>query len=522
MPVTPPARDSLLPHANCYAVPGIPGLLAGEYPGAPDRETALAKLRTFAAAGIGAFIDLTDEQDGLRNYAGLLAEVWPDAATRPLHFHHPVPDLDVPAHPGRMRAILDTIDTVLAQGQRAYVHCWGGVGRTGTVVGCALVRRGLEGGAALAQVQASFAATPKGRHTGRTSPEMPAQERYVLTWWRHERRREPAMRPAPRARPAAPGTGPLAGLVHSLRLGDPVVHRGLAMVPLFGDLPRGADYLTFGEALRAGTCRVTEVSEGGSVPQLLVANTGARPVFLLDGEELVGAKQNRIVNLSILVPAARDLPIPVSCVERGRWHYRSREFAESPRTMYPSARAAKMAQVSASFERGERHADQGAVWDEIAAKAARMAAHSETAAMSEIFARHEGTIEEYVAPFAAWPGQVGAVFVLGGRAVGLDLFDAPATLATYLPKLVRGHALDALDASMGRASGTRSSSDAVAGAEAQHVLEALAGSGAQAYPAVGIGHDLRIRGEEIEGAALQVDGTFVHVGAFAVGRARRR
>jgi hypothetical protein len=339
--------------------------------------------------------------------------------------------------------------------------------------------------------------------------------------------REPAVQAAQRAPAihAAPGErpdGPLAGLLHALRLGDPVVHRGLAVVPLFGDLPRGPDYQTFGEALRAGTCRVTEVSEGGSVPQLLVANTGARPVFLLDGEELIGAKQNRIVNLSILVPAARDLPIPVSCVEQGRWHYRSREFAESPRTMYPSARAAKMAQVSASFERGGRHADQGAVWDEIAAKAARMAASSETSAMSEIFARHEGTIEEYVAPFAALPGQVGAVFVLGGRAVGLDLFDAPATLAAYLPKLVRGHALDALDASMGGAGATRPASGAVAVAEAQHVLEALAGCGAQAYPAVGLGQDLRLRGETIEGAALQVDGTFVHLGAFATGRPRRR
>jgi hypothetical protein len=258
---------------------------------------------------------------------------------------------------------------------------------------------------------------------------------------------------------------------------------------------------------------VTEVSEGGSVPQLLVANAGVRPVFLLDGEELVGAKQNRIVNLSILVPAARDLPIPVSCVEQGRWHYRSREFAESPRTMYPSARAAKTAQVSASFEHGGRHADQGAVWDEIASKAERMAARSETSAMSELFERHAETIEDYVQPFAARPGQVGALFALGGRAVGLDLFDAPATLATYLPKLVRGHALDALDLGRGRADA--SSADGAL-AEAERFLAALAGCGAQAYAATGLGQDVRLRGEGMAGAALQVDGAFVHVGAFVV------
>ena len=514
MPGISATSASLHPHANCYAVPGMPNLTAGEYPGARDRNDALAKLDSFKAAGISAFIDLTEDREGLRPYAALIPEVWTDPATRPLHFRLPIRDLGVPSHPERMRAILETIDTLLAQGHRAYLHCWGGVGRTGTVVGCGLVRHGLEGDAALERVQTLFAGTPKGRRTGRPSPETPEQEQYVRSWVRYERRRAEPVR-------LAEGGGPLRELVGRLRLGDPVVHRGLAMVPLLADLPRGVEYVTFGEAVRAGTCRLTEVSEGGSVPQLMLVNSGALPVFLLDGEELLGAKQNRIVNLTILAPAMRDLAIPVSCVEMGRWQYRSREFEESPRTMYPSARAAKMAQVSGSLARGERDADQPAVWSEISAKAQRMSADSETSAMSDIFVRHGETIEEYVEPFAVQDGQVGAVFVLGRQAVGLDLFDRPATLRAYLPKLVRGYALDALDAELGQGRGMQ----AVGGESvelAERFLGALAGCGAQAYPAVGLGQDLRISGHGITGAALQVEEAFVHLGAFEVGQRRHR
>ena len=289
----------------------------------------------------------------------------------------------------------------------------------------------------------------------------------------------------------------------------------------FTDLPRRVEYLTFGEAVRAGTCRLTEASEGGTVPQLLLVNSGALPVLLLDGEELLGAKQNRIVNLTILAPAQRDLAIPVSCVEMGRWQYRSREFAESPRTMYPSARAAKMAQVSEAIERGERHADQGAVWGEIAAKAERMAVRSDTSAMSDIFERHGETIEDYARPFEAhrrtrWARCSSSA----GRPWASTYSMRRRPCAPYLPKLLRGYALDALDAERGRPDRAVWADGGKSVALAERFLGALAGCRAQSYPAVGLGQDLRILGDGITGAALEVEGALVHLGAFAVGQRR--
>src|SRR5262249_41308384 len=86
-------------------------------------------------------------------------------------------------------------------------------------------------------------------------------------------------------------------------------------------------YYTLDEAMAAGTLEVTEISEGGSVPTLSVTNKSDRIAFLMAGEQLVGAKQNRILNVSMMVPPSTTLKIPVSCVERGRWQRRSAKFA---------------------------------------------------------------------------------------------------------------------------------------------------------------------------------------------------
>jgi hypothetical protein len=139
----------------------------------------------------------------------------------------------------------------------------------------------------------------------------------------------------------------LQTIAQSLEIGQPIVAGNLAMYPLLAGTEAPPAYATLDEALAAGFVKVTEVSESGSVPELTIVNDGPTPVLVLDGEELVGAKQNRIVNLSILVPAHARLKLPVSCVEAGRWAHRSRSFAAAGRTHYAAGRAKKVQQVSA-------------------------------------------------------------------------------------------------------------------------------------------------------------------------------
>src|SRR5216684_3728526 len=133
----------------------------------------------------------------------------------------------------------------------------------------------------------------------------------------------------------------VAKLLATILTGEPVTHGALAVIPLLAPNLDVPDWLTLEEA--GDRARVTEVSEAGSVPFLQVANGADRPLLLLDGEELIGAKQNRILNTTVLVAARTETTIPVSCVEQGRWGYRGRHFAPGDASLFASTRQKKAA-----------------------------------------------------------------------------------------------------------------------------------------------------------------------------------
>lgn len=273
--------------------------------------------------------------------------------------------------------------------------------------------------------------------------------------------------------------------------------------------------LTLDEALSSGWAHVTEVSESGSVPELRFVNKGTQPVFILDGEELLGAKQNRSVNLSLLVPSASSLTIPVSCVEAGRWHARSRSFSAAPRVQYGAARAKRTRQVTESLlSVGARRSDQAAVWADISEKAVRLESVSDTSAMETMFERHADSIEEFVEGLAPVPAQVGALFAIGGRIAGLDLFGSDVLLRKLLPKIVRSYALDAIDPASRTTSDKSNDEGLRTGAE--QFLQKCAAAPAKAVPALGLGQDVRLDAPGVAGAALVHEDRVVHLSAFVV------
>jgi protein-tyrosine phosphatase len=160
--VSPPILDS-------YVV--TERLLAGEYPGASDREVAERRLRAFAESGITTFVDLTHPADALAPYEHLL----PTDARR---IAHPIVDLGTTTIP-HMTRILNDVDAALADGRSLYVHCWGGVGRTGMVVGCWLVRHGLDEGEPLRAIARLRRRVPD---AWAASPQTAAQRAIVTSW----------------------------------------------------------------------------------------------------------------------------------------------------------------------------------------------------------------------------------------------------------------------------------------------------------------------------------------------------
>jgi protein-tyrosine phosphatase len=152
-------------------------LAAGEYPGSLNREQAGTKIRRLLQAGVTFFLDLT-EAGNLQPYDSLLTQEEFRPAGGVQYRRMPIKSFSTPSRAEMIRT-LDTIDTALAGGQTVYVHCWAGIGRTGTVVGCYLVRHGLSGTQALEEIAQLRQGTP---HGGWTSPETEAQRQMVLNW----------------------------------------------------------------------------------------------------------------------------------------------------------------------------------------------------------------------------------------------------------------------------------------------------------------------------------------------------
>ena len=223
---TEPAAPPMLPGDSFWVIEGR--LLAGPYPGAPSKTEARAKLEAFLDAGVTCFVDLTEEGEGppLHSYSRLLRHVAHKRKTRVTHLRLPIRDVDIPMS-WQMRTILAAIRFAIAEGETVYLHCWGGVGRTGTVVGCLLV----EDGVPVEQVLTRLADLR--RHTQRahrTSPETQDQKYFVENWNGQgtlvlDQQAIDRLGLAPV--PADPAPVPSLGeIVASLQTGSPVVIEG--------------------------------------------------------------------------------------------------------------------------------------------------------------------------------------------------------------------------------------------------------------------------------------------------------
>ncbi|HAJ36752.1 MAG TPA: hypothetical protein DCL15_13790 [Chloroflexi bacterium] len=163
---------------NAYWV--LPGkLMAGPYPCAADLDTAQQRVAALLATGVQYIIDLTEPGEyNLRPYWPLLTAQAAAAGRAVTRRQWPIPDMGTPTS-AQMRAILDDLNRALQAGQIVYVHCFGGIGRTGTVVGCYLVNQGLGGDDALQAIARLRQTLP---NADRLSPETAAQRTMVRTW----------------------------------------------------------------------------------------------------------------------------------------------------------------------------------------------------------------------------------------------------------------------------------------------------------------------------------------------------
>jgi protein-tyrosine phosphatase len=157
----------------------VPGrFLAGEYPRVKrSKQKSEQKIKKLLSAGITCFIDLTELEDELEPYDHLVKQL---SNKTVLTKRFPIRDVSIPYSDEQTIEIMDTIDTIIADQGTIYLHCWGGVGRTGVIVGCWLARHGYKGEAALEKLHELWDYCPKSKR--RESPETIEQENYVRSW----------------------------------------------------------------------------------------------------------------------------------------------------------------------------------------------------------------------------------------------------------------------------------------------------------------------------------------------------
>ncbi len=294
-----------------------------------------------------------------------------------------------------------------------------------------------------------------------------------------------------------------------IQIGEPVEHRGIVLTPLFPRRDPVAAYVTLDQAVARGL-RISETTESGSVPELVVENPLAERVLLYDGEELLGAKQNRILNVSVLVEAKSHLTIPVSCVEQGRWRRESTHFRGSTNISHAELRRRKAEmQAAQPLARGVA---QGEVWDAVHEKALRMSVDSPTGASRDLYRHYERDLRALEDAFPAQPGQCGAVLALR-HDLCVDVVSRPDAFERLWPKLRAGYLLDALERLDGKPA-TRE--------EIGAFVDAVDRSLQSRQPSAGLGEDVRLRGERMIGSGLELDGELVQLSAFTSGDEGRR
>lgn len=304
----------------------------------------------------------------------------------------------------------------------------------------------------------------------------------------------------------------VAEYLHSLKIGEAQRYENLTVFPLISTQLHESTYITFDEALKQNLLEVREVDESGRVNEILITNKSEHIILLLDGEILTGAKQNRVVNVSILVAAHAKQKIPVSCVEQGRWRHVADKFTDSRDFSYANLRRQKTEQVSENLRScGRYSADQGAIWDEVERKQRAMGVYSATGALNEVYETHLPKMEAFSAAFSAVEAQVGSVIFFKDKFICLDAFDSSASLRKLHRKMIESYALETLETD-GQEQKQPEYENVVK--LLNKIIDAL--TVAEHYPSVGLGEDIRIQTKDLSGSCLTLDGRVVHLAIFPV------
>lgn len=293
----------------------------------------------------------------------------------------------------------------------------------------------------------------------------------------------------------------------NFEFGDLYKIHGLGVVPLLTDqIPTVPTIQMLDEVIEIGAVTIQEVSESGAVPFLSLRNCGENPVLILDGEEIIGGKQNRIMNTTVIVMAGCSIRINVSCVEAGRWNPLSLNFTSGKSIFRATSRAVHKQGVTNSLRReGVPVSNQGAVWNEVERSLREFNVASKTENFQEARQQVSHKIEEFVQAVQPLENQIGSIFLNNQGIIGAELLATPDLFRRSHAKIISSFAFEVLSAP-----DLNGVSIEPVKAWWGQVLE----SPFSKHPSAGVGDDVRIQTEQVIASGLVYGGAMMHLSCF--------
>ncbi len=297
----------------------------------------------------------------------------------------------------------------------------------------------------------------------------------------------------------------IADYFNQIKIGEAASFDGFQVFPLFSDLDYAIEYLMMREAMNKGVLKVEEVSSSGSVPELSATNSSDLPILLLGGEELEGAKQNRILNLSILLPPNKKTLIPVSCVERGRWSYKSEDFKESGNISFKEMRVKNVEEL---YDKESFRLNQSRVWEDVDYFMDEMKQHSPTDAMKDVYEAKGKEISDYYDKITLHEDQTGIFVVSKGEILGFDIIGRADKFSVVFDKLLKSYIMEDIRKK-------KKNYSEITKEDVRKFFDKIVKSREKRIDGVGLGYDYRYKGDKVVGSVLAYKDEVIHAVFFA-------
>lgn len=282
-----------------------------------------------------------------------------------------------------------------------------------------------------------------------------------------------------------------------IELLTPQSHKNVAIIPLKTKINYGLDFLTLKKGMELGLAEIKEC-ETSTVNTLIVKNNAVTPLILIDGDEVVGGDQNRIVNSTVLIAPQSEAKISVSCTERGRWAYKN-EFQSSDYIADYKTRHDKL------HARRFNKSVQSAVWSSIDALEARHSFRSQTSAMSESYENKKINLNEIIKSFKVVDGQTGVLIIVNGEIKGFEILLNPEIYKEYHEKILKSYLIDAED---------ENSTFTINSDEARIVIESALDSTFENRPSNGLENAYEFENETGFGKVYIYESEMIHLTYF--------